>query len=124
MKASVFGKGAGGLAAGVGIWGGEAEAVLVDFEVAADGAVVVGQVVEVGGLGGVALQAILQGWCRGCRSQGWESLNWGKQCTAVLGDSIFEISCVLANVKIYSNPSKIVNDNFLFRGQTTTEAIE
>ena len=40
----MFGKGAGGLAAGVGIWGGEAEAeaVFVDFESEAAGAVVVG----------------------------------------------------------------------------------
>ena len=44
MEASAFGKGAGGLAAGVGIWGGEAEVevVLVDFEGAAAGGVVVG----------------------------------------------------------------------------------
>ena len=40
----MFDEGAGGLAAGVGIWGGEAEAeaVLVDFEGAAAGGVVVG----------------------------------------------------------------------------------
>jgi hypothetical protein len=44
VKASVFGEGAGGLAAGVGIWGSEAEAeaMFIDFESEAAGGVVVG----------------------------------------------------------------------------------